>query len=73
MSLTDAERSSLSKKVGSTASIMASSVVRLYLSSPNPKANKKDPNSVLRSFPDLSDSQWKLYVNFYRQAWLLMN
>jgi len=62
MSLMDSEKSALAKKVGSTASIMASSVVKLYLASPNPKANKKDPNSVLKSFPDLSDSQWK-YTN----------
>ena len=48
MSLTSEERAALAKKVGNTASIMVSSVVRLYLASPNPKAKKNDPDSVLR-------------------------
>jgi hypothetical protein len=59
MSLTDGEKAALAKKVGNTASIMITSVVRLYLASPNPKAKKNDPDSVLKSFPDLSDTQWK--------------
>jgi len=59
MSLQDSEKAALAKKVGSTASIMSSSFVKLYLASPNPKANKKDPNCVLKNFPDLTDTQWK--------------
>ncbi|KAH9258185.1 hypothetical protein BASA81_003769 [Batrachochytrium salamandrivorans] len=59
MSLLDHEKSALAKKVGSTASIIITSVVRFYLASPNPKAKKNDPNSVIKNFPDISDRQWK--------------
>jgi hypothetical protein len=72
MSLSEAEKAAMAKKVGNTASIMISSVVRLYLASPNPKAKKSDPDSVLRSFPDLSDSQWK-YTNVMGALVLVMD
>jgi hypothetical protein len=59
MSVSDATKTAISKKIGSTASVLASAVVRLYLASPNPKANRKDPNCILNTWRDLTDSAWK--------------
>jgi len=58
-SLTDAQRSTIAKKVGAKASVLSSAVVKLYLASPNPKANRKDPNCILNTWRDLTDSSWK--------------
>lgn len=62
MALLDQEKQKIQLMLGNTSSIMASGVVRLYLSSPNPKIDIHNPNNVLRTFPQLNDTQW-CYTN----------
>lgn len=59
MSLSNADRTRLQGLLGTTASIVASTVAQLHLSSPDPRANPRDPDSVLRTFPQLSEQEWK--------------
>ena len=58
MALTEKELQQLAKCINPTSSIMASGIGRLFLSSPNPRANRKDPNSIFVSFPFLANDVW---------------
>jgi hypothetical protein len=56
MALTDAEAKRINGVLSKTSSIMGSGIVRLFLASPNPKADKRDQNSIFASFPYLGDA-----------------
>jgi len=58
MALTEKELQQLTKCIAPTTSIMASGIGRLFLSSPNPRANRKDPSSIFASFPYLANDVW---------------
>jgi len=58
MALTEKELQQLTKCIAPTTSIMASGIGRLFLSSPNPRANRKDPSSIFGSFPYLANDVW---------------
>ncbi len=60
MALHDDEKAKIAQILGVKCSIMASTVAKLYLSSPDPKLNKKaiSEDSLLFSFKNLTDKQW---------------
>ena len=58
MSLLEREIKQLSSSLPQTSSIMSSAIAKLLLASPNPRANRNDPNSVFASFPHLSPNEW---------------
>jgi hypothetical protein len=56
MALTDSEAKRITGVLSKTCSMMGSGIVRLFLASPNPKADKKEQNSIFQSFPFLGDA-----------------
>jgi len=57
--VTSDERRKLQAAVGPSQTVVASAIARLHLASPDPKAKKKnDPDSILRTFKNLSNEEW---------------
>mmetsp|Transcript_6664 Transcript_6664/g.8722 ORF Transcript_6664/g.8722 Transcript_6664/m.8722 type:complete len:742 (-) Transcript_6664:1576-3801(-) len=58
MALSSAELESIQNSLGQTATVLSSGVARLHLASPDPTLKNPEPDSILRTFPNLNNREW---------------